>query len=461
MDPITARGRFWLPGEEEREVPGRLRWDVENGGELELEDRLSPDDLGRDHRLRIHGRTDSGDFTLEDCWTRTPQWGLSPFAHEDFHFDSMYEGAHFGHNEDPTFDSMSLRVENLTSWLGVSAVASEFDLDRDDDRRVRNTYTRPEVAASTAGDLSVRIGTSFRQTWPRPGELLMQEEGFVQVRFDEPAPVDRVLAVTSSARALVSLAANQQCEVTQLNLTHPAVRRSTGPDQSEPVRLTYFPRFGGRPAPAATHTTLGFDCADLGGVASLATWLVNAESHQHLLGALLARQSTDGLVVEMRLIASVLAAEALDRLLHERKIEAPVGHDERVERVIRAAPPEDRPWLQDRLEWRPKRPVLRARLRRLLDKSGPAFATMAPDPEEWSIAVATARNRLEHADASRPQPSALTTHVLAESLRLVVAACLLNDAGISPEGLERFRDDNSYEWIRSQLGQDRRHFEWL
>lgn len=429
-------------------MPGRLHWNDDTGGTLELDAHLVPPGGPHDRRYRIHGYAKGREFTLEDGWIKSQTIFASAVDHQDFRFDAMYEGVYFEEGEAVAFGSISIEIENLTAWLEFSAVET--------DQRpgeVTNVYRRVEPDVASIGDLTVRASISFRQEEPSPGRLVMQQTTSLSIGFDRLSEIGRILVLAGSVRNLISMAAGRGCSITRMTGTHPDLPNAVIAIHSRLVAL---------PDPTsslASSHDFGFTYRDLGGIDAVARWIAEAPNREGLLGALLAPVVSPGLEVEMQLITAGLAAEAVDRLLFPNRIEPPQGHEDRVARVVAACDPDDEEWLRDRLEFKGRDPSLHLRVARLLQHAGPALGDLAPDAQEWSKAVARARNRLTHPKPGRPVPLPMTLYVLASSLRLVTAACVLRAAGLSEDGLVRYRDANSYGWLHSQLHADRRHLE--
>lgn len=138
-------GYFWLPGNEERRLPGTLR--IADGGEIELEvvglfDKSiqalnAPPEIGR-----IIGTIENdGLVTLEDCFYTKRNFAFGGITKSKIHVQRVLVGAAWGKGEPVTFNSLSFTVECFDDWLGVSGITVDSKLEKGE---VDISYKRPE-----------------------------------------------------------------------------------------------------------------------------------------------------------------------------------------------------------------------------------------------------------------------------------------------------------------------------
>src|SRR5690349_20335979 len=95
MQSVDSLGEFWRPDSDGEPLVGRLVFDPEEGGSLELAGRFGGEDDGReDGPTFLHGLIDSGPVTIDNCFGTGGSFRSSGLHSSKLHVNSMFLGYH-------------------------------------------------------------------------------------------------------------------------------------------------------------------------------------------------------------------------------------------------------------------------------------------------------------------------------------------------------------------------------
>ena len=126
MRAFDELGLFWLAGHEEQALSGRLQFDPEGDGiSLSLVGVFDnePDDGGHS-TFRIVGWRGNDKVTLDRCFSRGRNSRAPGIAESGYYANQMFVGHHFERDE-LAFQSASVVLSDLDSWVGRSGIALE------------------------------------------------------------------------------------------------------------------------------------------------------------------------------------------------------------------------------------------------------------------------------------------------------------------------------------------------
>ena len=164
MKEFDELGLFWLPGHEEDALSGRLQFDPKEGGiNLSLVGGFdNAPDHGDSSKLRILGWRGNDRVTLDQCLSLGTNRRAPGVPESRYYANQMFVGHHF-EEEELSFQSASLRLSDLDSWVGRSGIAVEDD---------HSGWVAPSaLPRSDAADVRVgfRSGESIRRSVGRAG----------------------------------------------------------------------------------------------------------------------------------------------------------------------------------------------------------------------------------------------------------------------------------------------------
>lgn len=162
-DKYVKTGYFWLPGRNEKKIPGVLT--IKNGGDIELEivglfDE-SIESLNSDDELnRIIGHVEKdGLVTLEDCFYTQKNHTFGGISKSKLCVNKVLSGVAYDENEPVTFNTLSFSVDCLDEWVGISGFSTSSNWDS---KTATISYTLPEnISYDLNNGMKLEICFSF------------------------------------------------------------------------------------------------------------------------------------------------------------------------------------------------------------------------------------------------------------------------------------------------------------
>lgn len=461
-------GRFWLAGDDEHAVPGRLTLPEAASPRLELDQPVTPllrevdggeqpdgtrtfvfaDDGPVLEFLVVHGALDDGTLvTLVDAFQKHRRVGAGQ-DRQSLQAKFALVGGHVS-GGDELYTQMRLQLRHLDAWAALPA----FALKEDDPHQGRALGFRgsgpspvslegegrldleqePEIEFST-----VRSGRIGRAVWLRAVDLPPMTAEDLDRRFVTPLS------------SLLTLATDTDCPPV-------AVEIATGSDQ--PWLEMHHP---GLRAPAEevrpTHRQL-LPLAVLG-LDRVATWLNAVEDLGPLPPVVAAAAAKPASTLETQLLELATVAEGLHRRLFKesrrlspeqarvarKAVSDAVDHlDQDVRNVVEGAMTH----IED--------PSFPQRLMQLADYVAGAMPGVTGRPNRWKHYVTETRNESAHRDYDFLAPNRVSELVsVLQSLRWVLTGLLLLQTGLPPADLAaRIEAHQPYILFRQQAR------EWL
>ncbi|ARR51774.1 hypothetical protein ETN89_19945 (plasmid) [Photobacterium damselae subsp. damselae] len=125
-EEYAKTGYFWLPGQEDKKVPGILT--IKDGGNIELEivgliDNSIKTLNGNDNLSRIIGYVEKDGFvTLDDCFYTTKNISFGSISKSKLHVHKVLSGVAYNESDILTFNTLSFSVDCLDEWVGISGI---------------------------------------------------------------------------------------------------------------------------------------------------------------------------------------------------------------------------------------------------------------------------------------------------------------------------------------------------
>lgn len=117
-DEFECKGKWWLPGNKKEKFFGVLKFNIVNGGKLEI-------NLKHNHRINtqlyfqktlILGSTDKGDITLFDCELLGSGPSHGKLHTAKFNFSEGVIGIHVSNKDDFKIQRLAVNYSYLTAW---------------------------------------------------------------------------------------------------------------------------------------------------------------------------------------------------------------------------------------------------------------------------------------------------------------------------------------------------------
>ena len=335
MTAITKVGRWWEPGREEYAQPGVLK--IEDNGKASLEliggfDLRITEPL--EHGYAIHAgsrdlETLFGDcegepvtlFRLLELHNRGALLDGQP-TFQRLHVHRVVVGAQIETEQTPAFRSALLEIENLTTFVGASALTYD---EANGANGVAFITAHLEAAEVDGWTISTdRATRGFHHTNVRRG-IRVEGEARTTIRATPPgtASLEDFDTLALELTDLITLAAGEACGLIsmRLELTRTTTLQVSAEETVE-VRIwadTFAQRIHTAKPDEDAIRTLLFSCADMPFEQVVAAWLPLRRKTSNASNMFFGTEYSPGGFIETRLISIGIAAEALHAALLRRR----------------------------------------------------------------------------------------------------------------------------------------------
>lgn len=428
MEQFDVPGEWWLPGDPDAFVHGRLRHSEEDGTSLDLAGELSQGGARDGLYPLVHGTAGGADHTLVDCFRtrRDMNWGGST-RYETVRVNQMLRGALFDDPESLGGNAVAMALRHLTEWVTDSGIEEDIV-----ERTGPPRPGEPVFRLATYRTLDHRAAAADGRTVVLSRHLGIDGDGVARreltqrftLRVDAPdptarMPLDHLLDWASDLQDLVSIATGRTADFERVEYFDPDVTRQTpsGRRLEQPVQVIARWTSGSDadPRPVERHRLL-FTYDQLGGITGVARWLDAAAAHRGGLGRVMGSRYSTAMFVSDRLMNCCAALEAFD-------------------------------WRTTGVE----RAHFRTRLTRCAELAGQPFAALVGDTDAWTAAVRDARNDVTHHLEQTVRRSSPTTLYLSQSLYYLFALCMLRASQAPADLIDRVPEHPDFRWLAPRV----------
>jgi len=205
LDEIEYRGDWWLPEDPDKQIPGTLTYNPNEGFCLELDGSFKSfsmyalfQPLTLDH-LIILGLTRNGKLvTLYKCYeTVGNDYG---YEHSYCLAEVGVIGRHFQQAEDIKFIGITANYAHLPEWTGLSGFSGGLTR-----RTASVTFKFPKPIAAKLNDMTVTFGVGFKSRYRRQIQSI-EQTGYIQ--FTGVLPIQWTVAKVNSSAFRICAASN-------------------------------------------------------------------------------------------------------------------------------------------------------------------------------------------------------------------------------------------------------------
>ncbi len=424
---FEGQGHWWLPGKEEKKVPGTITFDSETGGNLSLIGALShwteyaevvPTEGGgvrMDRTLEveersgnypmIHGQVNGKAITLEDAYQThmSENLMLGEASEERVHVNRVFTEVWWSKGEPPAANALSVSMAYLDDWALENYIGESLIYNEDDSRIKRlelHVEKREDRSVALEDGTTLTLRYHFGNGGRRSTKRHLSQGYSLRLDLPEVTPLNDAIDIASDFQDLVSIATGRNAAFEHVWGFHPDLVRELDPeDESKvtPFPFEVFARWNiqdraAKPDQIEPHE-LFFTFDDLGGMEGIEKWMRAAKKYRSTLGRTMGIRARDGMFMSDRLLNYTAAIEGFDR--QRTRIDA--------------------------LD-------LPARLRRTADLSGEPFKALIGHVSKWAELVTWHRNDIAHHLGREPRGSAAEQHYLAESTYWAAVYAMLREA---------------------------------
>ena len=401
MEKFEFKGVWWLPGDEAKRVVGILKFNPEDGADLELMGALSNhSELDSDIVL---GKTSDGkDITLYGCFQTKFTFNSSGIPTTVIFANIVFEGAHFNTEEEIEFQELSCRYTHLDEWAWMKGI----HITPPTESKLEIKYECPaSVKTNISDDYSIEV-YPITQT---PTYSIVQKEVnitqriYIKLISNKPSSFGQQQDKLYHIQNFLSLGVGKPVEIidfmgrTEVNkedydgfILHPNVRiyfcTKEASDQYTPL------------VPQKMLFSLRDIQDDFDMI--MRKWFDKEKTLKPVFNLYFGTLYNKDMYLEQRFLSLVQAVESYHRRTRINNEIDPEDHKKRVNAVMESVDDQYKKWIGGRLGYS-NEPTLRKRLRELIDECG-ALIKLSSSSQKKSFInkVCDTRNYLTHYDVS-------------------------------------------------------------
>ena len=450
MRSIDKLGIFWIEGHDDDVLTGRLVFDPKNNGtDLELVGWFKNQDRNSNAKVRVHGWIANEMVTLDECYSSGNFRAPGP-EEVTYHANSLLVGFHLV--DELAFDSAFVTFDDLGTWVGRGGIESNSS---DNGFEVSCTTAEIESCAFSKGDISLSM------SWEAPGDEIkgfnIKQWPTFKLSYTNRQDFKDIQRDVSRLEALISLCTDSPVVDVDIILQRSDARvvmiNGTESSHLQPIeylasRVNYTPV---EERKQRQHHRMLLDYEELGGIDSVGRWMDKSEVFARPLNSLMSTLRARQMFMENKFMNVTYAAEALHRVLiggGKRMDE----HDfnDLIAKCLEVTPAEHHEWLIGKTRFM-NEASLPKRLNKLAAHAGAATKDLIGRRSTWAQTVAAVRNELTHLKEGASLANGADLYYMAESVYAVARACMLLEAGVSADILNRKSNEYHMLWYKDRL----------
>ena len=461
--PLDEPGRFWLPNDPSKAVPGRFKYDPTSGITLELTAELIPGKYGgspEEHTV-IHGQLMPGTFvTIADAFVTNRKFGSGGRGPVTITANRALFGRHVESIEQMVIKSCSICLAGLNEWLGIKLLSTEDKMDEGKWIGLDVHYRQPpgiKVELPNAGStlfIKVKVCRHFSRNGMELGYQV-----YFDIVADDSIPLSQIHDISWSLQCLMALMIGQVPATHWMSVT-PFLSDEESNDENECFFLYHQRADVKIKSIYAPEMLLPYQIAKADFPVIVNKWFARTDQTKLATNIYFSSLLQQSPTIEIRFLAAMQAIESYHRSLGEGNYMEPKLYDAIWPKIAAQLPLEikddHRQSLKKRLEYGNEYSQ-RKRLLSMLDKM--------PEPLRKEITggnltrfvgkVVDTRNYFTHYDLASKEKSWASKDVInaATRLRILFVASIFHDLGLADEALIAAisRKQDFAWWLRQTL----------
>jgi hypothetical protein len=379
-------------------------------------------------------------------------------ARQTFNVGAIITNHLFDDGEALTFDEVSVTFDQLPQWIGRSGVRVNYNLKHGEQTtdEINIDFRQLDDEVVQLDEFELRLGSSWGMGGDHITTTRLVQDTYLTLKYPAPLTLEVALDDLKALQDLLTLAINAPVVAEEVTFRRQDLTHEVGSVAGRPKSLRYYASQLAEALRLDRPQSPGhmvFQYQDIGGLVTIARWLLVARKYDIVLGWLLSIRYSSGLYVQNRFLNVVSSAESFHRLQFSNELMQGTEFQEFIAGLVEAVPEEHREWLAKQLQYS-NEPRLRRRLTELAKYAGPAFTSVCGRRGRWITLAVEVRNRLTHYDKDRQisfEDGDL--YFLAESVYLLVLLCLFRECGVATDVLSRAGDNMSMQFLRQRLAE--------
>ena len=432
-------GFFWLPGQEDKKIPGVLS--INDGGKVELEIVGHFTDevevlTGSDHIERIVGFVENDSFvTLTECIYSSKSISFGGISKSKIHVRHAFFNKTRTINEPIEFDSFSFEVDCLDEWVNITGI----NVERDWEKRTANiTYSPPEKIS-----FPLKNGMIFEInfTYTLPGYQVLKEAKINQkinfnINSETPRPLEEYTSIAFKITNLMSFAIDDVVSIKNICTTSPQVQRLIGDrNHKDTIKIFYESISFSNKIPNHRHYEMLFTYNtiknDIQNIFN--NWISAYDSFSSAFDLYFSTKNGGYKYLESKFLALAQGLETYHRRISDEKLMDQNTFDNLVSSLLKSCPEENKTWLEGRLTYG-NEINLRTRIKKIIEPFKMLIGT-SKERSRLLAKIVDTRNYLTHYSESLKDNSAKKRElwIICIKMEVIFTLHFLSLIGISDE----------------------------
>ncbi|MEV8440452.1 hypothetical protein AB0425_23985 [Actinosynnema sp. NPDC051121] len=404
---LEVHGEFWLPGAEDKKVPGSLTFSSEGGGSLKLigsftEGHLLFEESRTKDYSRILGQDDKTGYTLDGCLRTRERQTFGGGARQSFYVGQVIKDIWFDKDEAIEAEMVDIELDYLLAWTKISGISQEMTFDEATgdmgaERHITGVRQEPRAVVLPFGTLELRHKVMVRDQGIVGAH--MTQDVSARFLFEALRPLSDAIDYASDFQDLISIATQRTAAFGGVLLHQEAWNRqmSNGRVAKRPARLYSEWRVkSDAKSTSRRRDDFLFTFEEFGGIEGVGRWMRVAETYRELLGRMMMTRYASESTVQDVVVSRVATLEGFDRQRF--------GGGRRTE--------------------------LLTRLKRLAGHAGAPFEQLvgAGNVTAWCTKAKNYRHDIAHHLARFPGVEAAEMHYIGQAAYWIFVLCMLREA---------------------------------
>jgi hypothetical protein len=437
---------FWGPSSqpEEQWIPGRLRFNPENGIRLDLLGRFEQTEEERNTPWPYHeslfGLTkDLDKITLLGC--NGDQTVLKVHSNRSFfgtvHYRAKFlvMGEHLSKESDMQYSSVVANLHNLEGFIGLRGITSNRTKEG-----LTLSYAHPETISFSFGKFKVSADYMLNTKWELFRHEIRQHGEFTASADNETTLDEFLRGPLTAFQYLHQLSLGHRVPLTSLEGRSERLKATVNGKTFQQRTQIFFSKSRALPLPDIEYPfNMMFTLRELGSEVSayLDRWYRAFEDLRAVFDLYfsLDLEADNDVALEHHFLSAILAVEGYHRSAgYDQEAMPPDKHRELVDHASAVAAPECREWLNSKIQFNEK--SLRSRLKELYDEQPEKVRVVLRSRKDFCDTIVGTRNSLAHTSSQRKESvlGGLSLLLAIKQLRLLLQTCFLRQMQL-PESL--------------------------
>ncbi|MDR5616676.1 HEPN domain-containing protein [Arsenophonus sp.] len=394
-------GYFWLPGNEEKNIPGILS--ISDGGKIELEIFVlldeSIDSLNRNDDIdRIIGHVEhDGPVTLDNCFYTKKSPPLGGISKSKIFVYRVLSGAAWQRDEMVTFNTFSFAVDCLDEWIGISGINVDYDWKG---KTVTISYNPPEKISFIL-DNGMKLEICFAYNLPSflsLKEAKITQRAYFKLESEELRDLGDFAAVAFKITHLMCFAMDDVVAMKNVSATSCEIQRDLGDGKqySVPIKIYYQSISYSEKVPKRDSYEMLFNYGAIKDKAQQVfnNWISAYGYLSPAFGLYFSTKIGAQKYLDGKFLAFAQGLETYQRRTSDEKLMEPEVFESLLSTVLAVCPDDHIDWLKGRL-MQGNEINLRKRLKRLIDPFKEHLGT-SEERNKFIRKIVDMRNYLTH-----------------------------------------------------------------